>query len=231
MRIEPGARSDVIARLARASVFAGVDQAALMVLVRGARLADARGAEREPGLLVLLNGRAAVFAGEKVVELPGRGELVGEEHVFGAAGRTTARLLGQATALAVRADALRGALEFSPRLARALLENLARRELRILQRMECHMSRRSLERLAGFILRQLPARDAPQTLRLPAPKAVIASLLSMTKESFSRCLAQLTAAALITVCGRQVRVPAPCRLAEVCDCPAGCTACDGSAAS
>jgi CRP-like cAMP-binding protein len=226
MRVEPGARSDAIAKLARADVLAGVDQAALAVLARGARLVDARGADLEPGLLVLLSGHAAVFARRQVVELPGQGELIGEEHVFGAAGRGTARLLGRATALAVRAEAVRGALEYSPRLVRVLLENLARRELRILQRMECSMRRRGLQRLAGYLLRQLPARDAPQLLRLPAPKVILASLLSMSKESFSRCLARLSAAALITVRGRDLRVPAPCRLAEACDCPSACTACD-----
>lgn len=231
MRLEPGARSEATATLARARALAGVDRTVLATLARGARLVDARGADPEPGLLILLRGHAAVLARDKVVELPGQGELVGEEHVFGTAGRATARLLGQATALAVRADAVRSALEYSPRLARALLENLARRELRILQRVECQANRRGLERLAGFILRQLPARDAPQVLRLPAPKVTIASLLSMTKESLSRCLARLSGAALITVCGRQLRVAAPCRLAEACDCPPGCTACDGATAT
>lgn len=237
MRFAPGTCSDATAKLARAGVLAGVDRTSLAMLARGARLVYSSGAagpaagqDGGPGMLLLLKGHAAVFARAKVVELPGPGELVGEEQVFGPTGGTTVRLLGAATALAVRAESARIALEYSPRLARILLKNVARRKLHIIQRMECAARRRGLDRLAGFILRQLPGRDAPHLLTLPAPKVIIASLLSMSKESFSRRLAQLGAAGLVGVCGRQVRVPAPSRLAEACDCPAACTACvDGAA--
>lgn len=238
MRFAPGTCSDATAKLARASVLAGVDRTSLAMLARGARLVYASGAagpaageDGAPGILLLLKGHAAVFARDKVVELPGPGELVGEEQVFGPSGGTTVRLLGAATALAVRAEAVRVALEYSPRLARVVLESLARRKLHVIQRMECAANRRGLDRLAGFILRQLPARDAPHLLRLPAPKVIIASLLSMTKESFSRGLAQLRTAGLVAVRGRELRVTAPGRLAEACGCPPACTACDGRAAT
>jgi CRP-like cAMP-binding protein len=225
-----------VAKLAGTRTFAGVDYATLLTLARSAKLVDARSAGqtqatpgRSPGLLVLLSGSAAVGTPDKVVELPGQGAVVGEEHVFGVASRCTVRLLGQATALAIPAEAVRRALEHSPRLAHGLMANLARREIGLVQRMECHASRRGPQRLSGFILRQLPARDAPQLMRLPAPKVIIASFLSMTKESLSRSLARLAAAALISVRGRQLQVPEPRRLAEACDCPAACTACDGMA--
>jgi CRP-like cAMP-binding protein len=225
-----------VAKLAGTRTFAGVDDGTLLALARNARLVDARSAGqtraapgRNPGLLVLLSGNAVVGTPDKVVELPGQGAVVGEEHVFGAASRCTVRLLGQATALAIPAEAVRRALEHSPKLAHGLMANLARREIGLVQRIECHASRRGPQRLGGFILRQLPARDAPQLMRLPAPKVIIASLLSMTKESLSRGLARLAAAALLSVRGRQLQVPAPWRLAEACDCPATCTACDGIA--
>lgn len=230
----PEQHAPAIAKFARASALKAVDAAALAALGRNARLVDVgwsarwRAAPgRDPNLLVLLSGHAAVFAGEKVVELPCAGEVIGEEQVFDASSRVTVQLLGQATALAVPADAVRRAVEFSPLLARALLGNLSARQLRIMQRVECRVGRRALARLAGFILRQLPARDAPQLLQFPAPKAIVASLLSMTKESLSRGLARLTDAALISVRSRQVRVPAPSRLAEAFDCPRSCVACDG----
>ncbi len=230
MRISPGACTDAVATLARASVLASVDRTSIAMLARGARLAYPGGAagSAEPAILLLLRGHAAVFARRKVVELAGPGELVGAERVFGPAGETEVRLLGEAAALAVRAEAACAAMEYSPRLARVFLQNVARRTVHVIQRMECAGRRRGLARLAGFVLRQLPAREAPQVLRLPAPKVILASLLSMSKESFSRGLAGLRAAGLIAVRGREVQVPAPCRLAAICDCPAACTACSGT---
>jgi CRP-like cAMP-binding protein len=224
------------AKLARTHALACVDQGTLFLLARSARQVDAHSAgqgpgaaERNRGLLVVLSGHAVVGTPNKVTELSGAGEMVGEENVFGTAGGSTVRLLGQGTALAIPGEAVRQALEHSPRLAHALAANLARREYRVTQRMECHASRRGPERLGGFILRQLPAREASQLLWLPTSKTIIASLLSMTKESLSRGLAHLAAAALISVRGRQLRVPSPSRLAEACGCPAACTACNGVA--
>lgn len=235
---EPMPRSLAVARLAGAKVFQGVDHGALATLARDARLAggpDAAPAGAAPEanacLYVILHGHAAISTGDKVVELAGQGEVVGEERVFGPLRGTTVRLIGPATALAIPADAVRRALDFSPRLARALMANLARREFHLLQRIECRTSRRAAERLGGFLLRQLAPNDEPQSVQLPAPKTIIASLLSMTKESLSRAFNTLATAALISVRGRQVCVSRPWQLAEAFDCPKSCTACDGIACS
>jgi CRP/FNR family transcriptional regulator len=230
-------RSTAAAHLARTGALQGVEVSTLQLLARHARLVHAGSASGrhapprvEAALLVLLSGHAAVATPDKVMELPGRGAVIGEESLFGAHSRAAPRLIGHASALWIPGEAVRYALDQSPRLVRALLANLALRQLRIELRIECRLTRRAAGRLAGFILRQLPAaRGAPQSFQLPAPKVDIASLLSMTKESLSRNLARLSASGLVGVRHRRVLVPDAARLAAACDCPQSCTACDGIA--
>ena len=237
-RITPatGMYGVAIGWLSRAAAFRSVDRATIAALSQDVRLLEARSeaavppaTARRPGLLFVLSGHAAVVAQDKVVELVGAGGLLGEENAFGCAGSTTTRLLYRSSALAVSADAVRSALDSSAPLARALMDNLSRRQLALIQRIECCASHRSLQRLGGFLLKQLPSQDASQHLRLAVPKATIASLLSMTKESLSRGLARLSEMALIAVQGRAVHVPCPARLAEACQCSPACGACDGAA--
>ena len=234
----PGSASSPIrAFLESARAFRHVERPTLMTLARSSRFVNAEhgallldGDTGSAALCLMRKGHAAVMAASgpaagQVVELPGAGEMFGEEHVVGAAGATEVRLLGDALALVVPGHAVLLALDESPGLARALLENLSRRSVRMVHRLEWQANRRAVERLAGFIMQQLPAGDEPKNLRLPAPKTILASLLSMTKESFSRCLAQLVAEARILVRGKLLHVPRPWRVAEVCGRGGRCTVC------
>jgi CRP-like cAMP-binding protein len=49
-------------------------------------------------------------------------------------------------------------------------------------------------------------------MRLPTSKAVVASLLNVTPEHFSRILHDLTEQTLIEVDGREIRIVDPARL-------------------
>ncbi len=222
------------AHLLHASALQGLDAGALATLGDAARLiAAGDAAETGAGgngaacLFLMVSGHAAVWSHGKVVELPGAGELFGEEQILGPASPTRVTLLGDATALAMPAATVLSALEYSPALARALLQNLSRRSLRVMERVESHAKHRALERVAAFIMRELPATDGPCDVKFPASKTLIASLLSMSKESLSRCLAQLAAEARITRHGRVVRVPVPWRLAMVCSRGRDCADCGG----
>lgn len=218
--------------LLEAKALQDVDSSTLAMLARAARLIAAqrprdtevcRNSSRY--LFLILGGHAALCSHGKVVELPGVGELFGEEHVLGAVSANTVTLLGHATALAIPASAVRSALDDSPGLARALLLNLSRRSLSVMERMQWYANRRALERLAAFLMQKLPASDGPCDVKLPASKTIIASLLSMSKESLSRCLAQLANQAGITRGGSVVHVPVPWRLAEVCRRGGDCADC------
>jgi hypothetical protein len=79
-----------VAKLAGTRTFAGADDGTLLTLARNAKLVDARSAEqtraapgRNPGLLVLLSGNAAVGTPDKVVELPGPRATRGRSADFG----------------------------------------------------------------------------------------------------------------------------------------------------
>lgn len=217
--------------LLQAKALQAVESSTLAALALSSRFVAARRApyllegSGRRSLFLMVSGQAAVYSNGKVVELPGSGELFGEERVFGAENLTTVALLGHATALAVPASAVLSALNDSSALAQALLQNLSHRSLRIVERIASQAKQHALERVAAFIMQRLPAADAPCDVSLMAPKTVIASLLSMSKESFSRCLGLLSAEARIARRGRVIHVPAPARLALVCSNRGGCADC------
>ncbi|MBL8351312.1 MAG: winged helix-turn-helix domain-containing protein, partial [Burkholderiaceae bacterium] len=68
------------------------------------------------------------------------------------------------------------------------------------------------ERFIDYLLRHGRGQAGPFTVRLPAPKAEIASQLNLTPEHFSRILHDLAQTGLLQVEGRRITVTEPARL-------------------
>lgn len=220
-----------------------VDRPTLEQLAAGARRIPAEGkvllVGRERGdesLFVLAAGTAAhsvctPAGAARVVELHRPGELFGEESLCCARDpNAIVELLPGAFALEISGPAVRWALERSPGLARALLENLARRSQRMLARSQWIRGRLAIERLCAFLMHHVEGDGTPQALRLPARKEAIASYLWISAEVLSRSLAELARRRLIAARGREIEIRSPERLGELCGGGAGaCASCFGCA--
>ncbi len=168
---------------------------------------------------------------ERVVELRGPGESFGEESLLGEGmPPCDAKMLSDGMLIVVPRQALLELLDRQPALAHGILENLARRTCELEQNIESHSMRSALERVVSFLMYNLRAGDyAAQEFTLPVAKQVIASLLNLTKESFSRALRELSDAGMIQVRARNIRVLDPHGLEAICFGAHGCTHCYGCA--
>ena len=96
------------------------------------------------------------------------------------------------------------------RMALHMLAGLSKRLHGLIQDVEGYALSSGLQRLIGFLLRDLVANPDQMpntaTISLPASKATIASRLSLSPEYFSRVLHELESAKLITIDRREIRI-------------------------
>jgi CRP-like cAMP-binding protein len=168
---------------------------------------------------------------EKVVELRGPGESFGEENMLAQAPRSlTATMLTDGVLVSVTREVVLETVENDPALAKSILADLSRRMFGLLRQIEARYNRCGVERVAAFLMQLIDSKsEIAQEAVLPAPKRIIASLLDLTKESFSRVLRELTGRQLIEVHGRTIRVLDVPGLAQVCHRGRGCALCWGCA--
>ena len=168
---------------------------------------------------------------EKVIELRGPGESFGEENMLADRPHSiAATMLTDGVLVSVPREVVLETVENEPGLARSILADLSRRMFGLLRQIEARSSRCGVERVAGFLMQLSDGKvDAAQEVVLPAPKRIIASLLDLTKESFSRVLRDLTGRRLIEVHGRTIQLLDVQGLARVCHRGRGCALCWGCA--
>lgn len=167
------------------------------------------------GILVVVSGHVKVTAGtmdgaEKVVELAGPGQALGETAVFlDRPHKTSAATVSDSRLLHIAKDKLIAAVQHHPRFAQRIIAGLSQRLDRVLSDLESLALHSGTERVAGYLLSRLDG--APERSRaavvLPATKGVIASRLNLTQEHFSRILRELAAIDVIEVDGRQITIP------------------------
>jgi CRP/FNR family transcriptional regulator len=125
-------------------------------------------------------------------------------------------------------EALLDAMARHPSVAQCALRSVSRRVLQAAQLLGAAATRPALQRLAGYLLRELGGASAADAkLRLAIPKGALASLLGMTRETLSRLLRSLAQRGLIELRGRTIRVLEPQALAELCHGGGGCGRCSG----
>jgi CRP-like cAMP-binding protein len=142
--------------------------------------------------------------GEKVIEIISPGQSFGEALMFLEKPYIVfARALADTMLLHVAKHCVFSELARDPAFSRKMLSGLSRRLHGLVKDVEAYSLRSSAERVIGYLLRD---EDAPAQVELTAGKSVVASRLNMTPEHFSRVLHELSAAGLIEVDGRTVRI-------------------------
>ncbi len=157
---------------------------------------------------------------EKVIEFLGAGQTFGEAVMFlDMPHVVTATALADSLLLFIPKEAVFERIESDPGFSRGMLAGLARRLHQLVADVEAFSTRSGTERVIGFLMRDCSIADEgsearPTEVVLPVAKGVIASRLNLTQEHFSRILHDLSAAGLIEVRGRNIRVPDPRRLRD-----------------
>jgi CRP-like cAMP-binding protein len=147
--------------------------------------------------------------GEKVLEILGPGASFGEAVMFlDKPYVVAAEVLADSLLLAIGKHAVFAELERNPKFARKMLAGLAQRLRRLVSDLEAHTLRSGTQRVIGYLLRDLPevTDGGPVEVELATSKGVLASRLDITREHFSRILHALSAAGLIEVHGRTIRI-------------------------
>lgn len=200
-----------------------VDQGcSLLRLPRGGKLYSA--GDRCEALHIVITGRIKVFAlaangGEKVLELIGPGQSLGESAIFNDQRHGFSALsLSEALLLRVPKAALVAQIGRDPGFSLRLLAQASQRIRNLLHDVESYCLHSGLQRVVGFLLNgqaeQNPAPARPHTISLPVSKATIASRLSLTPEYFSRVLRELEDEGLIQISRRDIHILQPRELAS-----------------
>jgi len=150
---------------------------------------------------------------EKVVDILGPGQSFGEAVMFlDACHVVSAHALADSLLLFISREAIFEELERDPKFARRIIGGLSRRLHYLMSDLEAVSMRSGTERVIGYLLSQRALTDkdgkksgeGPLSITLPATKGMIASLLNLTQEHFSRILHELISRGMITVKGREV---------------------------
>jgi CRP-like cAMP-binding protein len=180
-----------------------------------------RRGEASSGFHVIVYGQVKLAFGaadgsEKVVEILGPGASFGEAVMFLDKPYVVfAETLADSLVLAIGKQTIFTELERNPRFARKMLAGLAQRLHRLVHDLEAYTLRSGTQRVIGYLLRDYPEEGTPQApveIALATSKGVLASRLNITREHFSRILHDLSAAGLIEVHGRIIRIRDPERL-------------------
>lgn len=211
--------TETLAVLRRTEAFSSAGEPALEELRRGARRLDVRGGRSIRGAGQAADSVEIVISGlikrtsfslagcERVVELLGRGELIGLAEAFARQpGWTELVAVDDCVLLSIDAAAVRGAVTVEPRLALCLLESLAHRQAEVEGELVARDTGSAVQRVLAYLVRLSGLRSLPATgvtqIELPARKQLIAARVGLTPESLSRVLRELTDAGLAACDGR-----------------------------
>jgi CRP/FNR family transcriptional regulator, dissimilatory nitrate respiration regulator len=167
------------------------------------------------GIHVVVSGQVKVALGtadgaEKVVELAGPGQTLGETAVFlDRPHKTSAETLSDCRLLYIAKENVFAAVRNHPGFAQRIIASLSHRLDRFISDLESLTLHSGTERVVSYLLSRLDGAAARThvAVMLPASKGVIASRLSLTQEHFSRILHDLTSIDLIRVDGRYITIP------------------------
>lgn len=145
---------------------------------------------------------------EKILEVHARGESFGLAELFSTVSHTTfAQASASSSLLAIPKAGLLAAMERSPELCRTILTALADAATRLERDVAAYCMHSARRRVLDYLLHRaavVPGNTNGTTVRLDMRKHLIAARLSLTPESFSRALRDLSVSGLISVSGRLV---------------------------
>ena len=156
---------------------------------------------------------------ERVLRLVSAGQCFGESTALLARPcRYEARALTECRLVIIPPAAIFGLIDGDPRSARQVVQALAERSFELLAEVESSCLQNGAQRLASYLAslaessRGSGGVNGACTVRLPAAKTIIASLLGMKKETLSRLLRSLSDRGLIQVAQRDITILEPERL-------------------
>lgn len=212
-------RREVEALLVTVPMFADGGRAAAGHLARSATVIEAprgtvlfRRDEPSQGIYFVVSGQVKLSirtpaGAELVVALIGPGESFGESTMFlGLPHATGAETLAATRLVHVPIQAVLSEVRRNAEFAHRIILALSGRLHLLISGLEGYALRSGTQRVAGYLLGQLPATGTTGALTLPAQKRIIASQLNLTQEHFSRILHELIAKGLIDVRGKTVTV-------------------------
>ena len=208
--------------LSNLPLFRGLDEEALKVigfevgqmdLPRGTALF--RPGDPCSGIHVVVSGHVKISLGtadgaEKVVDLVGPGQTLGETAVFlDRPHKTSAETLSESRVLHIAKEQVFAAVRNHPGFAQRIIAGLSDRLDRFIGDLESLTLHSGTERVVSYLLSRLEgsAERPHAAVTLPASKGIIASRLNLTQEHFSRILHDLAATNLIQVDGRYIMIP------------------------
>jgi len=167
------------------------------------------------GIHVVVSGHVKIALGsasgaEKVVDLVGPGQTLGETAVFlERPHKTSAETVSDSRLLHIAKDKVFAAVQNHPGFARRIIAGLSHRLDQFISDLESLTLHSGTERVVSYLLSRLDgaAHGRHAAVTLPASKGVIASRLNLTQEHFSRILHDLAAIDLIRVDGRDITIP------------------------
>jgi CRP/FNR family transcriptional regulator, dissimilatory nitrate respiration regulator len=208
-------QQELVEVLQQVSLFSGVDEAALMEVVRRGRLrlfaaAQSIFIQGDParGLHVIVHGRVKVFKSSpqgrvQTLMVMGPGEPVGEVAALsGDSYPATAETLEVTETFYLPRDAFVELIRSQPEIALRLLAALSARLRAFASLIEDLSLKGVSERLAAYLLSLTPG-DAP-TIELKISKTELAAAVGTVPETLSRAFRQLSRAGAVETKGRRV---------------------------
>ncbi|MCB1926409.1 MAG: Crp/Fnr family transcriptional regulator [Rhodocyclaceae bacterium] len=210
---------DLYRMLERMPILAGLPETSIGMLASEARLTRfSRGqtifrrGTAPTGLYFVIGGSVKLLAQdadgrEKVIELFSSGQMFGEIGIFmHSSYRSWAQAVDRCTLVHVERHHVMKAIESDQELSGRMLREVSSRVQKLIDAICTTSSRLGITRVASY-LSELSERSHPVTqVQLPAPKRTVASLLSLTHESFSRILRRLIDERVIEMSGRNVTI-------------------------
>lgn len=219
---------DVLFQLQFTPMFSGLKEADIRSLTEGARVVSfghehhlyAEG-DTVVDVYVILDGHVELSTEadgrRSVIEVARKGTVIGDAALFGE-GRflMTARVLSQATLLAVPAASFRAKLEPRIDIITHMLSTMSFR-LRMLVRQIAELKlKTTAQRLGSFLLSMVTAEEGRATVRFPYDKKLVADELGMKPESLSRALSKLAKVGVNSKADNVVVIADIDRLREFC---------------
>jgi CRP/FNR family transcriptional activator FtrB len=196
---------EILVSLGLVPLFAGIGDADLRLLLRGARTdvhADGvmlfQAGDAAQGFFLVLDGHVELFVGDParatVLDVVRRHAILGEAALFDDGCHPhSARTVGHARLLAVPRGPFLMALDQRVDLALRMLGSMSIRLRGLVGQIAELKLKSTAQRLSGFLLGLTPKAEGPATVRFPYDKRLAAEALGMTAESLSRALFRLAA--------------------------------------
>lgn len=143
---------------------------------------------------------------DKIVELIRPGQSFGEAMMFlDEPYPFYAEALESSLLLRLPKNALLKLLAQSPAIAKQMMTGLSYRLLGFIRNVERHISHSAMQRVVDYLV-QVSVSQNSNDIRLELKKNVVASLLNLTPETFSRTLHHLSELQLLQVSGSRIHI-------------------------